>query len=65
MTNPDRWITDYFPDVDTAYVRPIKDAVDHTMSDDCVCGPAIEPLQRDDGTVCWLVTHHSLIESEA
>ena len=60
----DRWVTDWVPADDTAYVRPINDAVEHPLSDDCACGPTTEPVPRPDGTVGWLVTHHSRTESE-
>jgi hypothetical protein len=28
--------------------------------DDCPCGPSVEPVPADDGSMGWLVTHHSL-----
>jgi hypothetical protein len=36
------------------------DLVRHTLADDCVCGPDMEPVKRDDGSVGWICTHHSL-----
>lgn len=33
---------------------------DHDVSEDCVCGPTVEPVKRDDGSVGWVVVHHSL-----
>ena len=45
----------------TWHVYPSHDAIHHdTEADDCVCGPLIEPVPRDDGSMGWLVTHHSL-----
>lgn len=42
-------------------VTPINDLIDHEeFSEDCVCGPTIEPVKRDDGSVGWVLTHHSL-----
>lgn len=43
------------------HVYPINDHIAHdTETDDCVCGPTIEPVKRDDGSVGWVLTHHSL-----
>lgn len=28
--------------------------------DDCPCGPRTEPVPADNGSVDWLITHHSL-----
>jgi hypothetical protein len=40
---------------------PADDLVEHnTDSEDCVCGPDIEPVFRDDGSNGWLISHHSL-----
>lgn len=37
------------------------DLIEHnTGSDDCVCGPTVEPVERHDGSYGWLVVHHSL-----
>lgn len=42
------------------HVLPIGDLIDHDESEDCVCGPATKPVQRDDGSVGWVIVHHSL-----
>lgn len=45
----------------TVHCYPVNDLVEHnTDSDDCVCGPAIEPVPGDDGYIGWLISHHSL-----
>ena len=45
----------------TYHVYPEADLIEHvTEGDDCLCGPAIEPVPRDDGSMGWLITHHSL-----
>ena len=45
----------------TVHVYPISDLINHTTdSKDCICGPAIEPVPREDGSIGWLITHHSL-----
>jgi hypothetical protein len=47
----------------TAQVVPDDDLIRHD-SDDCVCGPTVEPIPRDDGSYGWLVIHHSLDSRE-
>lgn len=42
------------------HVIPVSDQIEHSLDDACVCGPANEPVKRDDGSVGWVVTHHSL-----
>jgi hypothetical protein len=45
----------------TVHVVPVNDLVEHdTDGPDCVCGPTVEPVDRDDGSLGWLVVHHSL-----
>lgn len=40
---------------------PLNDLVEHdTSGGDCICGPDTEPVPRDDGSIGWLITHHSL-----
>lgn len=41
------------------------DLVEHELADDCVCGPTAEPVKRDDGSIGWVVIHHSLDGREA
>lgn len=42
-------------------VVPINDLIEHDYySEDCPCGPTSEPVKRDDGSVGWVLTHHSL-----
>lgn len=43
----------------TVHVVPDDDLVRHTETD-CPCGPRTEPVPRDDGSIGWLVAHHSL-----
>ncbi|MYW43051.1 hypothetical protein [Streptomyces sp. SID161] len=43
------------------HVYPLDDLIEHdTESDDCVCGPRMRPVKRDDGSIGWVITHHSL-----
>lgn len=45
---------------DTLHTYPVGDLIEHEMSEDCICGPEIEPVKRDDGSIAYLVSHHSL-----
>lgn len=47
------------------HVMPVNDLIEHTDSDDCVCGPTSDPVKRLDGSVGWVVVHHSLDNREA
>lgn len=48
------------------HVYPVNDLVEHdTDSDACVCGPTPEAVPRDDGSMGWLMVHHSLDGREA
>jgi len=42
------------------HVMPAADLVEHTDTPDCVCGPRVEPVMRDDGSNGWVYTHPSL-----
>jgi hypothetical protein len=47
----------------TLHVAPVHDLVDHdtsTTEPDCVCGPEVRPATQEDGSVGWLLVHHSL-----
>jgi hypothetical protein len=44
----------------SAHVVPCNDLIDHEGVEDCVCGPEVEPVRRKDGSVGWLIVHHSL-----
>jgi len=45
----------------TVHVLPIADLIEHEgEGDDCPCGPTAEPVSRDDGSVGWIIVHHSL-----
>jgi hypothetical protein len=46
---------------DAVHVFPLGDLVDHdTDTDGCVCGPTTTPVERDDGSIGWVLTHHAL-----
>lgn len=40
------------------------DLIDHDTDGDCICGPTTEPVVRGDGSIVWLVVHHSLDRRE-
>ena len=42
------------------HVHPRNDLIEHEMTDDCVCGPRVEPIKSADGSMGWLVVHASL-----
>jgi hypothetical protein len=45
------------------HVSPIGDLIEHSIDTeeaDCVCGPRTRPVERDDGSIGWVITHHSL-----
>lgn len=44
----------------TLHVMPIGDLVEHASEDDCSCGPTAKPVEAGDGTISWLMIHHSL-----
>lgn len=43
----------------TWHVEPVNDLIEH-VHEDCICGPEIEAVFRDDGSNGWLITHHAL-----
>lgn len=47
----------------TLHVTSTADLVDHDISTteaDCVRGPEVKPVTQDDGSIGWLLVHHSL-----
>ncbi len=46
---------------DAVHVYPLGDLIEHeTCGDACVCGVTSELVKRNDGSVGWLLVHHSL-----
>ena len=45
--------------VSNVHVEPINDLIEH-LDEDCPCGPETEPVPREDGSIGWLIIHHSL-----
>ena len=50
---------------DELHIVPLNDLVEHDTEADCVCVPEQRPVTREDGSVGWLVVHHSLDGREA
>jgi hypothetical protein len=43
------------------HVYPVEDLIEHmTDGGDCPCGPTTEPVEREDGSIGYVITHHSL-----
>lgn len=49
----------------TMHVLPRNDSVFHESSEDCACGPEIMPVPARDGSMGWVITHHSLDNRES
>lgn len=46
---------------DTVHTYPVNDLIEHDLEGtDCVCGPEVEAVMREDGSNGWLISHHSL-----
>lgn len=43
------------------HVYPLDDAVGHEVDGGvCACGPKLDPVKREDGSMGWIHIHHSL-----
>ncbi len=43
------------------HVAPVKDLIEHdTSGEPCVCIPTEIPVKRTDGSIGWVIEHHSL-----
>lgn len=42
------------------HLVPNGDLIEHIKGDSCPCGPTAEPVKRGDGSIGWLMVHHSL-----
>lgn len=46
---------------DDFHVFPVGDLIEHDVDGgECLCGPTTKPVPRDDGSMGWIVVHHSL-----
>lgn len=50
----DAWAV--IPPLGDYHIAPIGDLVEHSLSEECVCGPAIEKVENGSR----MITHHSL-----
>lgn len=48
----------------STHVVPVDDVINHETTDSCVCGPTPEAVPRRDGSIGWVVVHHSLVGRE-
>ncbi|MDF3308731.1 hypothetical protein P3H15_27310 [Rhodococcus sp. T2V] len=53
------WTAAFADGTNDVHVTPDDDLVDH-LTEDCPCGVTTEPIPGPDGSIAWLVTHHSL-----
>jgi len=44
----------------TLHVMPNSDLIQHCSNDECVCVPTPTAVGRRDGSVGWVMVHHSL-----
>lgn len=58
------WDVRFPVDSDEAHVVPVNDRVQHDAVD-CICGPTCTPHERADGSIGFLLAHHSLDGREA
>lgn len=49
-------------DDNSAIAHPLNDVIEHDVDgqDACACGPLVEPVQRRDGSIGWVYTHHAV-----
>lgn len=47
------------------HVTPIDDLIQHEKTEECVCGPTIEPVETPSGAINWMLTHNALDNREA
>lgn len=48
---------------DVLHVAPVGDLIEHntaTREAECVCGPETRAVKAEDGSMGWLIVHHSL-----
>lgn len=40
-------------------VLPVNDLLDHEDGAECPCQPDVQPEQREDGSMAWLIVHNA------
>ena len=63
MTTTPRWAVERADD--GVHVVPIGDLIGHDLTDACACGTRTDPVERDDGSIGWVIVHNSLDGREA
>lgn len=43
---------------DDIHTMPLNDLIEHQFHD-CICRPATQAIQRNDGSFGWQIIHHS------
>lgn len=41
------------------HVVPVDDLLEHEIEEDCACLPETKPVERDDGSLGWVVVHNA------
>jgi hypothetical protein len=57
------WLIVEVDDDSTVHVVPCNDLVTHSIDDDCICIPNVEPCERNDGSIGFVASHsrHSTV----
>jgi len=42
------------------HTYPCNDVIEHDINPDCICGPDVTRVTRDDGSDGWFYVHHAL-----
>lgn len=58
------WVS-VLDDSHVGHTYPLLDLIVHEAWDECPCGPTSEAVKREDGSIGWTLTHHSLDGREA
>lgn len=47
---------------DYGHIMPRNDLIEHESDDDgeCPCGPEVQPVEREDGSIIWVYVHNAL-----
>lgn len=59
IRHADKWGV-YADDGQNVHIIPLNDCIVHEHDEDCACGPEVIPIKADDGTVNFVIGHHSL-----
>lgn len=48
----------------SAHTVPENDLIGHVLTEDCICGPTVLPVEAKDGSIGWVYSHYSLDNRE-